>query len=327
MLRPLLAIAAILTGIAAPVTGAYYAYLWAYGKSNHLVLTGTIASSDGTSYLNDRLVVVFRNGQEIARTVTEFLPNETGLQTDGGFRVDVHLPYQAESAEISPETKARPVSWSWGKNRHSLGELSETRREYNLSLPRRKEQISVRFLRGPWKTLPTSVQTRGSLAIVDGLLVVNENRSPSLEILDGRFEVDPTSAGEEKIHLYRRDFPIDNCQHSNKLVHPITLAHSYPHETEVQNEHTIGLEVPILKLLSIEHKFTDSVKQRSKAIEFFSEVHPVELRAGQKATATADVFETWHKAVLMSKQEQKRVPVRVKLGIRVEWKTIDGACQ
>lgn len=291
------------------------------GVANEVLFTGKVVNEDATKWFNKRLVVVYLNGQEVGRTITDVGENDLGEEgmTDGYFAVEIPNTYEIPENrfdlsrfEVTTDRTIFPSQQTIWFGNMVVGGL------YEIPVPVKNLTYFIRIFATDVAYLPPEMLEENSTRLTDDHEVVlaldwDEEEAST----DGRILIQgvQTNVSQETVEMNQEIFSIENCQGNSVLSQEISSTQTFYHEyqTEITGTATIALPIQLPVLLELQARYGFVQGQvNSKTVSFNMEAQP-----GTHVTYTLTWLETWETGIakVEVESEQLEVPFRVRKSI------------
>lgn len=315
-----------------------------FDKIDYITFGGKIVNKDTGEWVNDRLVLVFLKGKEIARTTSVMrdmtiakppfedegwlsVPSfkdkigSNGIE-DGLFLVSVPNIYDLTLSTLG--TSPQELSFFEGNTEITYADMEggnvlaswlypiyegETREYF---IPSKNITYTVKILPGNISQLPAEIQQRGSVRLLEGnrLVVVDPDApepTPQPAFTDNvtRFE----NVVEEPKNFPPAIFPINNCGGVADIKQEV--AHTYLHEIIDETREKLGIEIPIFDWIKIAAEIEKHYGISDKQITTYSTT--LTVPAGQNIQYTVIRKQIWESgtAIVVSSGVEVSAPYRI----------------
>ena len=296
-----------------------------------LVFSGKVISQDASSWLNDRLVVVYLDGQEVGRAITEIGESEFSEEgiTDGYFDIFIPNTYKIpenrfDFSRLNVETERGRSLLVFSEQEIWFGDLIEGAL-YELPVPSKNLTFYVKIFAAKTAFLPPEMLEDGSTFLTENKEIIyalnvakgDADLAEQIHVQDVKYNL-----SQEIVEVNREIFPIDNCQGNSPIQQIVssskTIYHEYTTETTRGGGVSVNVPVPIPILqpeLILELQKTYGFKQGEVDSEFFST--NIEAQPGTSVTYIITWSEIWESgvALVQSGPDVVEVPFQVRKGI------------
>lgn len=303
------------------------------GKAaRELLFTGKVVNGDATNWPNERLVVLYLNGQEVGRTVTEVGGNDLSEEgtTDGFFAIEIPNTYEIPENrfdftgfEVKTDRSVLPSRQTiWFGNMVEGG-------LYEVPVPIKNLSYFIKIFATNTAYLPPEMLEEGSTRLTADNEVVL-----ALDWEEGEFSADnriliqdvQPNVSQETIEINREIFSIENCQGNSVLSQTTGATQTFYHEYETEVTATASVDLPIKLpvLLELQARYGFVQGQvNSKEVSFNMEAQP-----GTNVTYTLIWLETWESGVAIVEAESEviEVPFRVRKSVAYDISSEASAC-
>ncbi|MCB8966359.1 MAG: hypothetical protein H6660_05630 [Ardenticatenaceae bacterium] len=303
------------------------------GKAaRELLFTGKVVNGDATNWPNERLVVLYLNGQEVGRTTTDVGANnlsEEGM-TDGYFAIEIPNTYEIPENrfdftefEVKTDRSVLPSRQTiWFGNMIEGG-------LYEIPVPVKNLSYFIKIFATNTAYLPTEMLEEGSTRLTaDREVVLALDWDEAETSSDNRILIQgvQTDVSQETVEINREIFSIENCQGNSVLSQVTSSTQTFYHEYETETTATASVDLPIKLpvLLELEARYGFVQGQiNSKEVSFNMEAQP-----GTNVTYTLIWLETWESGVAIVEVESERleVPFRVRKSVTSDISSEASAC-
>lgn len=294
--------------------------------AKELLFTGKVVNADATHWLNERLVVLYLNGQEVGRTVTEVGRSDLSEEgiTDGFFTIKIPNTYEIPENRFDFTGFEVKTDRTLLRSRQTIwfGNMVEGRL-YEVPVPVKNLSYFIKVFATNTAYLPPEMLEEGSTRLTRDNEVVL-----TLDGEEGEFSSDnrsliqgiQTNVSQETVEINREIFSIENCQGNSVLSQTTSAIQTFYHEyeTEVKGAMQADLfllaKLPILLELQARYGFVQG-QINSKEVSFNMEAQPE-----TNVTYTLIWLETWESGIAIVEIESERleVPFRVRKSIAYE---------
>ncbi len=293
--------------------------------ARNLLFIGKSINHDETNWLNDRLVVVYLNGQEVGRTITEVGGGEFSEEgvTDGYFSIQVPNTYEISEDRFdftAFEVKTDSGTIFSSKQTIWFGDMVEGGL-YEIPVPTKNLSYFIKIFATKSIYLPPEMLEDGSTLLTEDNEIVltldwGDDELPS----DSRILIQGITynVSQESVEINTEIIPIDNCNGNSSVLQEISVSQTIYHEYTTEVGATAGLNLPIPVgwpniLVELQAKY--GFKQgeiNSKQVSSTIEVQP-----GTNVMYTVTWLETWESgiAVVKAGTDLLEVPFRVRKSI------------
>lgn len=223
-----------------------------------IVFAGKVVNPATGEWPNNRLVILYLNGQEIGKVRTqrgEYQPAETGIE-DGLFAIAADNPYQLSQESLDENRKDDPrfryASASWSKNFAYLwiDEIGEGN-TLEIPIPSKNIVYTIKVIAGdaadlpaPLVENPTILQDTGTIMIAPKAQEAPVSLSgPGSDVLLQNISFQPVT---EEIELTRLVFPINNCAGNVRLSQQYSETKTFIHEYQFEVGAKVGATIPTI---------------------------------------------------------------------------------
>ena len=294
-----------------------------------LLFSGKVINLDGTKWHNNRLVIVYLNGQEIQRTTSEVGSSDLtkdGL-TDGHFKIQLPNTYEIPENrfDFTGFTVTTDTYTSFGKIVPSsvqeiwFGGMVEGGL-YEIPIPSKNLSYYIKVFATDNANLPPELLQDGSTRLTEENEVAlaldwdTSEHSPNRALIQGI----KTNIREETVEMESFIVPIDNCKGTTTLNQYYEHTQTFYHEYETEVTASAGIDTPIFKglaqlLLELEGTYGFNQGQvNSRQIKTDMTAQPRE-----KVIYTITWLETWEigTAIIDTGEELIEIPFRVRKDI------------
>lgn len=307
---------------------------------------GKVVNEDTGEWVNNRLILVFFKGNEIARTTSlmreliiakppfqdegwasapSFVDkvSSNGIE-DGLFLVSVPNIYglTLSTLGIPPEETLFFEGNTYLSNADWESECGNVlvswlypiyegqTKEYFI--PSKNVTYTLKVLPGDMSQLPAEIQQRGSLKLLDGnrLVAIDPNAptpTPQPAFSNNIAQFEKTT--EDTYKFPPVIFPINNCSGVADIKQEIT--HTYIHEIIDETKEKLGIELPIFQWITIVAEIERHYGISDKQITTYSTT--LTVPAGQNIQYTAIRKQTWESgiATVVSSDVEISAPYRI----------------
>lgn len=238
---------------------------YAEKAKDRIEFVGRVTDSGGRPR-NDRLVLVFKNGEEVGRSTSalgkydkiEKVPN------DGLFKIAFDNEYEITEVEL------KDIFYSFGSTSRTgsgsiynrtwiyFGQILEGRQKELKVTSRNNVTYTIKVIAGNFNSLPEDLRNDENSTMMDkdgSVVVVGPDGAPHLE----PESVDFTGKIEE-IKLRDILFPVDNCGGNSLISNSYSDVQSFVHETSFDIGFDAKAKYPSLSLAGI--NLTTQLKSR-----------------------------------------------------------------
>ncbi len=233
-----------------------------FGQPPMITLAGRVVNPETGGWLNERLVLVYLKGSEVARMVTQtgkYDPSGRGVH-DGLFVVNVPNNYELSLADLRNSAVSPPItfgvtdypSYAYYHWFDSFSEGSQV----DIPVTTKNIRYSVKVLSGNAADLPRELLSAGSTRLKeDGTIVTLSTVGPTDAYSDdsdsSTVESLSTDQTTENVILNKLTVPINNCGGSGRVTQRYTQSQTFIHEYVSEFGGSAGVEVgvPWAKLL------------------------------------------------------------------------------
>lgn len=303
-----------------------------------LVFAGKVINKDTGEWTNNRLILLFLKGKEIARTTTFLSQRQIGLPPlsfwgnaetftgsngieDGLFALSAYNTYQLTISTLG--VPPQELSFFEGSYSDTYGTgcaeglvswvnpfyEGETK-EY--SIPSKNIVYTLIVLPGDMSQLPAEIQQPGSVSLLEGnrLVAIDPNApeptpQPAFSNNVTRFD----QVVEDVNKFPPAIFPINNCGGTADIKQEITQ--TYIHEIIDETKEKLGIEIPIFDWIKIVAEIERHYGISDKQITTYSTV--LTIPAGQNIQYTVVRKQIWESgmAVVVSGGVEISAPYRI----------------
>lgn len=228
-----------------------------FGRAPIITLAGRVVNTETGEWLNERLVLVYLKGNEIARMVTQtgkYDPSRRGVH-DGLFVINVPNTYELSYADLRnaadspPDTFFGITDYPSYAYYHWFDSFSEGS-QVDIPVTTKNIRYSVKVLSGDVTDLPPELLTAGSTRLKeDGTIVALSAPTPTgADAGDTVFStVESLSTGQttENVILNKLTVPINNCGGSGRITQRYTQSQTFIHEYVSEFGGSAGVEVGV----------------------------------------------------------------------------------
>jgi len=225
--------------------------------TRQLVLAGKVVNSQTGEWPNNRLVLVFLNGKEIARSTTamgSFSRSRQGIH-DGLFVVQIDNAYRLARDSFLKGEDGKPFF-----QRPGLGDLYHWFPEFEegglvvIPVPSKNLTYAVKVLTGDVASLPQAILTPGSAQLrgTNNIVISLADASPAQmppagSAIDTRVSVQGTSyeKSTQTIETNKVTVPINNCGGSAPVVQQFVQSQTFIHEYRMEAGAGAGVSVSL----------------------------------------------------------------------------------
>jgi len=298
------------------------------GMPDRLIFAGKVVNKATGKWPDDRLVLLFLEGKEIARSITargEFPQSNQGVH-DGLFTIEINNDYRLTVDTLNSTQdqgivfdKGSKGSWAEGYtfayqwiNYLAEGEIQ------NIPVPSKNIKYTLKVIEGDVSELPAQLLVPGSTMLLDNnsILVATSSETTTAQIGDSNTEVKNIVGDEglQVVDLSKFVVPINNCGGSSlfsqKYVQSQTMIHEYRAETTagIKFDFPVGIWLAIVPELQTKYGYEQG-QIETKTVEYEMAVEPK-----TRVTYTITWQEVWQTgfAEILSGNDTILVPYRAK---------------
>lgn len=287
--------------------------------ARELLFAGKVVNQDATNWPNNRLVVLYLNGQEVGRTFTEVGENDLSEEgmTDGHFAIEIPNTYEIpenrfdfSGFEVKTDRtvlSSRQIIWFGNMVEGGL---------YEIPVPTKNVSYFLKIFATHSAYLPQEMLEEGSTRLNkdnDVVLAlagdIGQELLPDNPILIQDIQPD---VSQKTVETNREIFAIENCKGNSVLSQEAGSTQTFYHQYETELSATANLDlpirVPLLLELQAKYGFVEG-EVNSKQVTFNMEAQP-----GTNVTYTLIWLETWESGIAIVEAESERieVPYRVR---------------
>lgn len=221
-----------------------------------LVFAGRVVDSGSGEWPNNRLVLVFVKGKEIARGLTalgRFRGSGQGVH-DGLFVVTVPNTYGLSVEELNHDFDKEQRFHPDGALAYMWFQTAPEGQTYRFPVKSKNITYVLKILPGEVSSLPEALRVPGSARLkADNDIVVALNSSPTMSTEAASNENQERALIEgvtydgttRTVPVNKITVPINNCGGSANIVQEYTQTQIFVHEYHAEVGGSVGLEVPL----------------------------------------------------------------------------------
>jgi hypothetical protein len=311
--------------------------------SDYIAFSGQVIDPNTKEWNNNRLVLLFLQGEEIARTKTSLRKvagNDLGA-TDGAFFIEANNKYQLSQYLLYSENlkydfkQERRWRWPLGRNNtivyYWLGQIGEGD-TIRIPIKSKKIEYVLKILEGDISSLPSEILQKGSTRLLeDGRIVVALPGSVATEgtQTSGIFVQDISYATRiEQIVTNKLTVPINNCAGSVEVSQKYTQTQTFVHQYTSEIGFSIGIEIPLPLWSKLTPEFQAKYGFENGQIDSRSIEYNMAAAPGTNVIYIITWSEIWESgaANVINGNDTIIVPFRVKTGLMYGVSSEPGTC-
>ncbi len=222
---------------------------------NNIIFAGKVVSPSNKEWLDNRLVIVFLNGQEVGRAITstgEFKQSGQGVE-DGIYIITLDNPYKFSYNTINKslgndqkfvlESPIRGNSdlYSWTNQLKEGG-------TYSVEIPEKNIRYVIKSIAGNAATLPQELLNGTTIMKTDGSIdILPPKANNSQASISSSFSLQSINFNTniEKIEGAKITIPINNCAGSTSVLQNYTQSETYIHSYSLNVSGEVNADIPL----------------------------------------------------------------------------------
>lgn len=293
-----------------------------------IIIGGRVTQANQRRWLNDRLVLLYAQDAEAARSETKVnsFRRIIPTPTDGIFLLSISNRYKLKANDLTA-CKAREsdfaIFYCW------IGDLSEESPGMAIDVEGKRLHYLLRVIPGDYDVLPEEMKEAGMTGLSDGSIVILPSKPKAPGWLDTLFGRNP-SAHADTPNLIKDlrydpepeivDVPsqyatsmLDNCKGSEIVRQTFTDGKTFIHEYVLQA--SMGAEIPVD---TVKLQLGAQGTYRQKQISTKTIKYEIAAKPGTNVSYKIHLQEIWRRGIALVKGKKGliKVPFRVQTDIK-----------
>ncbi|MCB0086955.1 MAG: hypothetical protein KDE54_03510 [Caldilineaceae bacterium] len=316
-----------------------YSWYMSIYPPGHLIFAGKVVNQAAGKWPNDRLVILFLEGNEIGRTVTnrdEFWGNDQGIQ-DGLFIIEVDNPYHLTETILNQDNESNLI---W-KNKRSLSggssfswiDTVEEGQLYKIPVSAKNITYAIKVIDGDVGELPPQL-------LVEDSAILKENNSVIIKLDNNKpAKIGSTSSKDvvrdvkydmrtEEVEHEIETMSINNCAGNAVVSQKLVKSQTFYHDYQVDIQAGVSLDIPINTWLSVIPQLQVKYGFENGETDVMSIERYMEAKPGTNETFVLTEKEIWKigEVNILSVNEIVTIPFKVSTNKIYQIKTTSTPC-
>ncbi|GAB1472078.1 hypothetical protein MASR2M66_29560 [Chloroflexota bacterium] len=292
-----------------------------YLPSNGIVFAGKITDSQKNNWLNNRLVIVYLQGQEVARDISstgDFPVTGEGV-VDGLFVIEIPNTYKFRIWQAFDNSTPLDFARFYGLSKW-FGEIPEGG-ETSLSIPNKNITYKIKVFSGDVSSLPSEILLPNSTQLLeDGQVIVALPDSVKVngDQANSNFVQSIHYATKiEQIQVNKLTVPINNCAGSVEVSQKYTQTQTFVHQYTGEVGFNIGVEIPFTAWAKLTPEFTAKYGFENGQVDTRAVEYNMAAAPGTNVMYIVTWSEVWESgaANVLNGNDTIVVPFRVKTNL------------
>lgn len=299
-----------------------------------IIFSGKTVDPESSKWTNNRLIIVFLNGEEIGRAITkrgEFSNSRTGIN-DGLYVVETDNTYRLKLGDMNIENipfssgfKHDFYSWDGGYSfMYHWFDPTYEGTTTTVYVPVKNANYVIYAFHGDISELPPELLIVGVTHLrEDGAVIVDFEKVAQSQNISVSDDVQATvnnvayNSDLQTIDVNRINIPINNCQGSSRISQKYIQTQTYMHEYRVEAQAGVSVDIPLALWLKVVPELSLRYGFSQGQIDTTTVEYDLIAEPGQYINYFITWQEEWGTGTVDLSENNQRilVPYRVKMNL------------